>query len=300
MAVNYNFTPSDVVGAAADSTIPGWIINLLYGMGTLTAQERKQEQQNKFDEYAELLRQETVKNDGKPLTKSQLKDIFPDWKMAYNKMYDEWYDENKADFTGDALAQAQQQQAQQSTYSIDAFINMMNEKGLAPQNLSLGDIKESGLNAEYEALLAAQNAAVNQQYAAEMQELDRAESDMYRSIGMSQRMMERDIAKRRQQALKSGMSTAQLAAQEQQNILAAQTGAAQIAQQYADQRYGAISQFAGANAQNYANVLAQQQSYGQQLQQFNAQQQANWANTLASVYAQNYTSDKYDNQYNTK
>lgn len=297
---NNNFIPSNIVGEAADSTIPGWIINLLFGTGALTAQKREQEKQNKFDEYAELLRQETVKNDGKPLTKSQLKDIFPDWKMAYNKMYDEWYDENKADFTGDALAQAQQQQAQQSTYSIDAFINMMNEKGLAPQDLSLGDIKESGLNAEYEALLAAQNAAVNQQYAAEMQELDKAESDMYRSIGMSQRMMERDIAKRRQQALKSGMSTAQLAAQEQQNILAAQTGAAQIAQQYADQRYGAISQFAGANAQNYANVLAQQQSYGQQLQQFNAQQQANWANTLASAYAQNYASDKYDNQYNTK
>lgn len=289
---NYNFLPSD------DYTGMGeWGIRLGKWFSDLFSQGRK-EKQSEFDEYSELIKEATVKNDGKPLTKAQLKEIFPDWKSAYNKMYDEWYDDNKASFTGDALAQAQQQQAQQSTYSIDAFINMMNQSGLAPQDLSLGAIKESGLNAEYEALLAAQNAAVNQQYAAEMQELDRAESDMYRSIGMSQRMMERDIAKRRQQALKSGMSTAQLAAQEQQNILAAQTGAAQIAQQYADQRYGTISQFAGANAQNYANVLAQQQSYGQQLQQFNAQQQANWANTLASAYAQNYAADSYKEQYN--
>lgn len=315
----------DNQGGMAGSAIANWILSLFdkdKAAAAVAAQQAgnkpvsqlykeskkslSAEQKEIFEKFFPAIEAETRKKGG-ALSDADLKKIIgkDNWKWwrddTYDELYNSWYNEAGAALLSPAAKEdAAKEAAQQSTYSIDAFINMMNQSGLAPQDLSLGAIKESGLNAEYEALLAAQNAAVNQQYAAEMQELDRAESDMYRSIGMSQRMMERDIAKRRQQALKSGMSTAQLAAQEQQNILAAQTGAAQIAQQYADQRYGAISQFAGANAQNYANVLAQQQSYGQQLQQFNAQQQANWASTLASMYAQNYTSDKYDNQYNTK
>jgi hypothetical protein len=280
------------------------------------------EQKEIFEKFLSAIEAATREKGG-ALSDDDLKKIIgkDNWKWwrndTYDDLYNSWYNEaGAALLSPTAKEDAAKEAAQQSTYSIDAFINMMNQAGLTPQNIGLqqmglGELTEQGLTTDYQKLLDAQNAAVNQQYAAEMQELDRAESDMYRSIGMSQRMMERDIAKRRQQALKSGMSTAQLAAQEQQNILAAQTGAAQIAQQFADQRYGVISQFAGAGAQNYANMLAQQQQYAQSLNQynndlinqqvqFNAQQQANWANTLASAYAQNYASDVYKEQYNTK
>lgn len=141
---------------------------------------------------------------------------------------------------------------------------------------------ETGLTNEYQSYLDALNAASQDQYNIAMQELDVAENQMLRSVGLSQRQMERDIAKRRQQALKSGMSTAQLAAQEQQNILAAQTGATQIAQQYADQRYNTINQFAGAQSQNYANVLGQQ-----------VDMQNNTYNNLMNVWAQKYAADMY-------
>lgn len=326
-------------GGMAGSAIANWILSLFdkdKAAAAVAAQQAgnkpvsqlykeskkslSAEQKEIFEKFFPAIEAETRKKGG-ALSDADLKKIIgkDNWKWwrddTYDELYNSWYNEAGAALLSPAAKEdAAKEAAQQSTYSIDAFIKMMNEKGLAPQNITLqqmglGDLTEQGLTIDYQKLLDAQNAVVNQQYAAEMQELDRAESDMYRSIGMSQRMMERDIAKRRQQALKSGMSTAQLAAQEQQNILAAQTGAAQIAQQFADQRYGVISQFAGAGAQNYASMLAQQQQYAQSLDQynnnlinqqsqFNAQQQANWASTLASIYGQNYASDKYENQFN--
>ena len=160
----------------------------------------------------------------------------------------------------------------QITNDVDALMNAFKQQ-VNP---------ETGLTNEYQSYLDALNAASQDQYNIAMQELDVAENQMLRSVGLSQRQMERDIAKRRQQALKSGMSTAQLAAQEQQNILAAQTGATQIAQQYADQRYNTINQFAGAQSQNYANVLGQQ-----------VDMQNNTYNNLMSVWAQKYAADMY-------
>lgn len=277
--------------------------------------------ERRFKEYEDLLFEATIKNDGKPLSNSDLKELIPDWVGSYEYAYAEWYKANKDEFSGDKLVQHQTQltltEAQQSTATVYAFEKLMEQLGYTPkdiklQQLELGELNEQGLLTDYQTILDAENAAVSQQYAAQMEELTRAENDMYRAIGLSQRQMERDIAKRRQQALKSGMSTAQLAAQEQQNILAAQAGATQIAQQYANDRYGVINQFAGATAQNYANVLAQQQQYTNQINeynnqllnqqaQFNAQQQTNWANALATVYGQNYASDAYAKQLeNTK
>lgn len=165
---------------------------------------------------------------------------------------------------------------------VDVLMNAFNK--YQPDTMNVDPT--TGLSNQYQTYLDALNAASNQQYNIAMQELDVAENQMLRSIGLSQRQMERDIAKRRQQALKSGMSTAQLAAQEQQNILAAQTGATQIAQQYADQRYGTINQFAGSAAQNYANVLGQQTE-----SLVNAQN--NSYNNLMSAWAQMYAADKY-------
>ena len=281
----------------------------------------KTEQSAIFNTFLPAIKEATIKKGG-ALTDAELKNIIgkDNWKWwrddNYDDIYNEWYKTNGPSLlSADAQTNSLQTEAQQSTFSIKAFNDLINQLNLAPQDITLqqmelGALNELGLTSDYQAILDAQNEVVNQQYAAELEELARAENDMYRAVGLSQRQMERDIAKRRQQALKSGMSTAQLAAQEQQNILAAQMGATQIAQDYANQRYGVSNQFAGANAQNYANVLAQQQQYAQGIQQFNnnlmnqqtqfnAQQNANWANTLASIYGQNYASDSYVKQLET-
>lgn len=144
---------------------------------------------------------------------------------------------------------------------------------------------EQGLNQFYQQYLDALNAVTETQYATAMDELARAENEMYRAVGLSQRQMERDIAKRRQQALKSGMSTAQLAAQEQQNILTAQAGATAIAQQYANDRYSTINKFAGVGQQNYATALSQQM-----------QGQQGWASAMAEMFPQIYASNQYKDQ----
>lgn len=283
----------------------------------------KDEQYAIFNTFLPAIKEATIKKGG-ALTDTDLKDIIgkDNWKWwrndNYDDIYNEWYKTNGPSLlSADAQTNSLQTEAQQSTATVDAFNALMNKLGYTPQDITLqqmelGALNELGLTSDYQAILDAQNEVVNQQYAAELQDLARAENDMYRAIGLSQRQMERDIAKRRQQALKSGMSTAQLAAQEQQNILTAQLGATQIAQDYANKRYGVINQFAGANAQNYVDILAQQQQYAQGIQefnnnlmnqqtQFNAQQKVNWAQALSNVYPQNYASDSYVKQLeNTK
>ena len=231
----------------------------------------------------------TIKK-GSRLTESELRDIYgSDYdnlvlKASINDLYDDYVSNNyNSLFSDDARMQS----------SISALQNAFS--GLEPQALTQ-DLNAAGLNTDYQTYLDALNTVSEQQYQTAMNELSIAENEMYRAIGLSQRQMERDIAKRRQQALKSGMSTAQLAAQEQQNILAAQTGAAQIAQQYADQRYSTINQFAGVNAQNYADTLANQIQYTQNLNQFNAQQSANWSAALAEAFPQYYAADQYKQQ----
>ena len=241
-----------------------------------------------FSKYANDIANATIKK-GSKLTEKELKEIIPDteweWSMddAWDDLYDQFYSENY-----DALF-GPNAETTNVDLAIKKFTEAMAKSGVTNQQL---DIPALGtLGADYQALLNAQNNASDIEYQTAMEELSRAENDMYRTLGMSQRQMERDIAKRRQQALKSGMSTAQLAAQEQQNLLAAQTGATQIAQQYADQRYGTINQFAGARAKNYANALQSQIGWNQQAMVANQNANNTWANTMANAYAQFYASD---------
>lgn len=252
-------------------------------------------QSAKFMEHIDTIAEETRKK-GEKLSNEELSNILgggTDWARddlydnIYNNFISTYYDDL---FSEDAQAARNTQAATSQIKALQDAFSSMEPQAITQQ------LNAQGLNADYQSYLDALNMTSDQQYQIAMDELAMAENQMYRSIGLSQRQMERDIAKRRQQALKSGMSTAQLAAQEQQNILAAQTGAAQIAQQYADQRYSTINEFAGASSQNYANVLAQQMQYNQNLEQFNAQQSANWANTLAQVYPQYYAADQYKNQ----
>lgn len=246
--------------------------------------------QNKaFDRAMDDLAKATIKNGGK-LSDKQIKRIIKDhggnyrWFRddQYDEMYREWYNKNK-DYFDYAIEDYNNYVTQRQTASdVSVLQNAFAELGIgAPEQLNA-----NGLNANYQNYLDQLNALSDSQYAVAMDELQRSENEMYRAIGMSQRQMERDIAKRRQQALKSGMSTAQLAAQEQQNLLAAQTGATMLAQNYTNQRYNTINQFATARQQNLTDVLGQQINYSNTRQQ-------NWDSTLANMYAQIYAADKY-------
>lgn len=253
-----------------------------------------EEQQKIFNDKLNAIAQKTIKK-GSAISNEELKQIIgpSNYKWyrddLFDSMYEQFVSENYDNlFLGDAQVE---QNAAATNMSIEALQQAFSS--LQPQAITQ-QLNEQGLNADYQMYLDALNNTADIQYQTAMDELAREEGMVLRSIGLSQRQMERDIAKRRQQALKSGMSTAQLAAQEQQNILAMQTGATQIAQQYADQRYSTINQFAGNQAQNYANVLSQQMQYSQGLEQFNAQQSANWASALTQAFPQYYAADKYE------
>lgn len=254
--------------------------------------DRLVSQEETFQKYLDTIIKKT-QDKGEKLTNKELKKAMPGAKWNWdNDHYDIIYDAYLASNPNILLGNFEaEQNAAAAGLSIEALQQAF--AGVQPSPITQ-QLNAQGLNTDYQAYLDALNTASDTQYQTAMGELAREEGMMLRSIGLSQRQMERDIAKRRQQALKSGMSTAQLAAQEQQNILAMQTGATQIAQQYADQRYSTINQFAGNQAQNYANVLSQQMQYSQGLEQFNAQQSANWASALTQAFPQYYAADKYE------
>lgn len=76
--------------------------------------------------------------------------------------------------------------------------------------------------------------------------VDTSTSMMYDALGRMQLQTERDIAKRRIQAQRSGMTSSGLASLEMQNIMVGQMGAQQLAQQYRMETAGIESEFAGA------------------------------------------------------
>lgn len=78
-------------------------------------------------------------------------------------------------------------------------------------------------------------AIANEQAVAE-QSLGQAELDAYRMLGQQQLELENTIAEQRKKALVSGTTSAQLAAGQLQNMFAAQSGAAQVAQSLANQK----------------------------------------------------------------
>lgn len=89
-----------------------------------------------------------------------------------------------------------------------------------------------------------------------------AELDLYRYIGLQQQQMEQKIRQRRLQALRSGATSAQLAAQELQTLLAAQQGAQAVAEDYLKQRAAIESQYAGYE---YANEIRALEDYAQRM-----------------------------------
>lgn len=74
--------------------------------------------------------------------------------------------------------------------------------------------------------------------------------------------MEQQIRQRRLQALRSGATSAQLAAQELQTLLAAQQGAQAVAEDYLKQRAAIEAQYAGYE---YANEIRALEDYAQRM-----------------------------------
>lgn len=91
-------------------------------------------------------------------------------------------------------------------------------------------------------------AAINREQSEVEAALSNAELDAYRQIGYQQQELENQIAENRLKALKSGTTSAQLAAQQLNNMFAAQAGASQIAANAMNARVG--------NAQDYASQRA--------------------------------------------
>lgn len=249
-----------------------------YYTAELAGMNTRDKQLALFNSLSDAIALATIENKG-ALSSSQLKAIIGEDNYAwyrddqFNEIYNTWYNKYGAELldpTSEAVQSLTSKQTQGKLQQMQPTLDALAE--------SLGLFTSSDQQG-YQDYLNVLNAATDAQYSAAMNELDYAENQMLRSIGLSQRQTERDIAKRRQQALKSGMSTAQLAAQEQQNILAAQTGATQLAQQYADQRYSTINQFAGVREQNAATAM--QQGYSN-------------ANVLGQIYQNLYAADKYD------
>ena len=78
--------------------------------------------------------------------------------------------------------------------------------------------------------------AIAEEQAVAEQSLGQAELDAYRMLGQQQLELENTIAEQRKKALVSGTTSAQLAAGQLQNMFAAQSGAAQVAQSLANKR----------------------------------------------------------------
>lgn len=75
--------------------------------------------------------------------------------------------------------------------------------------------------------------------------VDSIESGLFDQMGRMQLNTERDIAKRRMQALRQGMPSSQLAAMELQNIQTAQLGAQEVSREYDQLRTDMATEFAG-------------------------------------------------------
>ena len=241
-------------------------------------------QAEKFNEDAvrRVLFDATIQNGGK-LTADQVKDVithnFNDlhWDKAYawirddqyDNFYDQWYAANKQSLE-DMISANANARAADSTTAVAKSLGM---------SYNIGDDSYQNY---LSALNDATNSALGQQQSLINDELGYEENSMLRALALSQQQSEQDIFKRRQQAIKSGMSTAQLAAQEQNNLLAAQQAATALAQQYQDKRYETISNFANQRATSYMNNVNAAAQYTSSNQQ-----------ALLNAYAGNYQADAY-------
>ena len=131
--------------------------------------------------------------------------------------------------------------------------------------------------------------AINEYEAASNASLAAAEMDAYALLGQQQLELENTIAEQRMKALKSGTTSAQLASQNLANLFAAQSGAAQIANQMQQSRINNANQFAqsrmGVTSDMYSMINSNQNTYANVLAQLGAVG-GSYASTVNQPYSQ--------------
>ena len=203
----------------------------------------------RYDDRKYLQTYDTFKNTYPEMTDSQLRDATLKFIDKYGKYGDRSYYEKL-----------------NNNELVKNMYYDINKKSLIPtqeqkvfqKDVTSNDYLESLANTAYKNyanLIVDPNSAAAQQYLADMRnsiyaeqsaynnELANLEIDAYKQIGLQQQELENQIAESRLKAIKSGTTSAQLAAQQLNNMFAAQSGAAQIAQAYADKRLEAAQTY---------------------------------------------------------
>lgn len=202
--------------------------------------------ENKWSYYNYLLDQnsQTLGYDSSVYTKTGMFD-------ANGKLKD------GADFSSYLQGGATQQQTE-SAFNQDGTINPSYLNTLQQQAYQ-----------NYAGLMIDPNSAYGQQQAKMLYDnIDSQESQMtallgnselqaYKMLGQQQLELENTIAEQRMKALKSGTTSAQLAAQQIANIFSAQTGAATVAQNYQTQRIDNAKSFIEQRAQVMPSIYDQ-------------------------------------------
>lgn len=165
------------------------------------------------------------------------------------------------------------------------FYNMLNESEQAMRDsmmLSPNDEQAQQYKQDMYGSLDAYEADLDASLAA-------SEMSAYQQIGQQQLELENMIAEQRMKALKSGTTSAQLASQGLANMFAAQSGAAQVANNLLASRQQAANQIAqsryGITQDMYNIINANQQTYASAKAQY-AATMGNYAATVDQPYAQ--------------
>ena len=187
---------------------------------------------------------------------------------AYDKALSEGRVNKSYIYTGSTNTNVDTNSTNTSTnYSDQNFYNMLGQYDQSVRNNLMLSPNDAN------ALAYKQNmyGALDQYQATADASLAATEMSAYAMLGQQQLELESTIAEQRMKALKSGTTSAQLASQQLANMFAAQSGAAQIANnmmqsrmsnanQFAQSRYGITQDMynmINANQQTYANVQAQ-------------------------------------------
>lgn len=131
--------------------------------------------------------------------------------------------------------------------------------------------------------------ALDQYQATADASLAATEMSAYAMLGQQQLELENTIAEQRMKALKSGTTSAQLASQQLANMFAAQSGAAQVANNMMQTRMNNAAQFAqsryGISQDMYSMINTNQQTYANARAQLGAIA-GSYASTMNQPYAQ--------------
>lgn len=227
------------------------------------------------DENNALIRQ-TI-NKGKPLTKDEVLDligrgVFLQNEDKHYRYYIKLLDNNPEFFGFDSSGKPyvpEEGGPQTTTTNLNSGLDEY-------KKLIQDSLMTSPTSTQAQQYRDAMYNSINQYEQATMATMASSEMEAYRALGQQQMQLENQIAEQRMHAIKSGVTSAQLASQELANIFAAQTGASQIASQVMQNRAGAAETFAKQRAavesDLYGMLVANQQTAANAYTQLGAAQ----------------------------